>query len=136
MDNSILIGGGGEPITPITLNLKRANRHGRVAGATGTGKTVTLQVLAEGFARAGVPVFAADVKGDLSGASQTWDPSQPVSYTHLDVYKRQPWASPSSATKPTNSPPSTPAKADSASAPASTLPQRSQSSPKPIGTSA
>lgn len=77
MDNSILIGGGGEPIAPITLNLKRANRHGLVAGATGTGKTVTLQVLAEGFARAGVPVFAADVKGDLSGASQTWDPSPP-----------------------------------------------------------
>src|SRR5262249_48787289 len=42
-------------------------RHGLVAGATGTGKTVTLQVLAEGFSRAGVPVFAADVKGDLSG---------------------------------------------------------------------
>ena len=47
-----------------------ANRHGLVAGATGTGKTVTLQVLAEAFSRAGVPVFAADVKGDLSGVSQ------------------------------------------------------------------
>jgi DNA helicase HerA-like ATPase len=46
---------------------KRANRHGLVAGATGTGKTVTLQILAQGFADAGVPVFAADVKGDLSG---------------------------------------------------------------------
>ncbi len=46
-----------------------ANRHGLVAGATGTGKTVTLQALAEGFSRAGVPVFAADVKGDLSGLS-------------------------------------------------------------------
>ncbi|MBN8648866.1 MAG: DUF853 family protein [Caulobacterales bacterium] len=77
MDNSILIGGGGEPIAPVRLNLKRANRHGLVAGATGTGKTVTLQVLAEGFARAGVPVFAADVKGDLSGCSQIWDPSEP-----------------------------------------------------------
>src|SRR5262249_43016386 len=44
-----------------------ANRHGLVAGATGTGKTVTLQVLAEGFSRIGVPVFMADVKGDLSG---------------------------------------------------------------------
>ena len=43
------------------------NRHGLATGATGTGKTVTLQVLAEGFARAGVPVFAADIKGDLSG---------------------------------------------------------------------
>jgi DNA helicase HerA-like ATPase len=47
-----------------------ANRHGLVAGATGTGKTVTLQTLAEGFSRIGVPVFAADVKGDLSGVSQ------------------------------------------------------------------
>jgi hypothetical protein len=48
------------------LSLKWANRHGLIAGATGTGKTVTLQVLAEGFANAGVPVFLADVKGDLS----------------------------------------------------------------------
>ena len=44
-----------------------ANRHGLVAGATGTGKTVTLRVLAEGFSRIGVPVFLADVKGDLAG---------------------------------------------------------------------
>ena len=49
------------------LTLRLANRHGLVTGATGTGKTVTLQVLAEGFSRAGVPVFAADIKGDLSG---------------------------------------------------------------------
>src|SRR5262245_47542893 len=49
------------------LALRMANRHGLVTGATGTGKTVTLQVLAEGFSRAGVPVFAADIKGDLSG---------------------------------------------------------------------
>ena len=47
-----------------------ASRHGLVAGATGTGKTVTLQVLAEAFSRAGVPVFAADIKGDLSGVTQ------------------------------------------------------------------
>ena len=52
------------------LLLGRANRHGLVAGATGTGKTVTLQILSEGFSKAGVPVFAADVKGDLSGISQ------------------------------------------------------------------
>lgn len=51
----------------IGLPLKYGNRHGLVTGATGTGKTVTLQTLAEGFSRAGVPVFAADVKGDLSG---------------------------------------------------------------------
>src|ERR1700760_4009279 len=52
-----------------------ANRHGLVAGATGTGKTVTLQVMAEAFSRIGVPVFAADVKGDLSGISQPGKPS-------------------------------------------------------------
>ncbi|MFO1519003.1 MAG: helicase HerA-like domain-containing protein [bacterium] len=49
---------------------KMANRHGLIAGATGTGKTVTLQVLAENFSRIGVPVFMADVKGDLAGISQ------------------------------------------------------------------
>ena len=49
------------------LDLGRANRHGLIAGATGTGKTVTLQGLAEGFSAAGVPVFAADIKGDLAG---------------------------------------------------------------------
>jgi hypothetical protein len=47
-----------------------ASRHGLVAGATGTGKAVTLQVLAEAFSRAGVPVFASDIKGDLSGVTQ------------------------------------------------------------------
>src|SRR5690242_13997389 len=52
------------------LSLALANRHGLVTGATGTGKTVTLQVLAEGFSRAGVPVFAADIKGDLSGIAE------------------------------------------------------------------
>lgn len=49
------------------INWKRANRHGLIAGATGTGKTITLQVMAEGFSRAGVPVFVSDVKGDLAG---------------------------------------------------------------------
>jgi len=52
------------------LLFKLANRHGLIAGATGTGKTVTLQILTEGFSNAGIPVFAADVKGDLSGISQ------------------------------------------------------------------
>jgi DNA helicase HerA-like ATPase len=65
---SIVLGGGGEGhVQPQGLLLVQANRHGLIAGATGTGKTVTLQVLAEGFSRAGVPVFAADVKGDLAG---------------------------------------------------------------------
>jgi len=53
------------------LLLPLANRHGLIAGATGTGKTVTLQILCEGLSKAGVPVFAADVKGDLSGVSQS-----------------------------------------------------------------
>ena len=57
----------GKSVKPEYLNLKLANRHGLVAGATGTGKTVSLQILAEGFSSQGVPVFCADVKGDLSG---------------------------------------------------------------------
>jgi uncharacterized protein len=56
------------------LYLKLANRHGLVTGATGTGKTVTLQIMAEGFCAAGVPVFAADVKGDLAGISMKGEP--------------------------------------------------------------
>lgn len=56
---------------PIHINGRMANRHGLIAGATGTGKTVTLQVLAETFCQAGVPCFMADMKGDLSGISQT-----------------------------------------------------------------
>src|SRR3954470_2847978 len=63
----IFIGKGEET---AWLALALANRHGLVTGATGTGKTVSLQVIAEGFARAGVPVFAADIKGDLSGISE------------------------------------------------------------------
>ena len=55
---------------PIFLLPKMANRHGLIAGATGTGKTVTLQTLAENFSARGVPVFMADVKGDLAGLSQ------------------------------------------------------------------
>jgi len=63
-NDTIFVGKG---TRPEFLALKLANRHGLITGATGTGKTVTLQVLAEGFSRAGVPVFAADIKGDLSG---------------------------------------------------------------------
>ncbi len=64
----IFIGGGGaDYATPQFLNIGYANRHGLIAGATGTGKTVTLQILAEGFSAQGVPVFLSDVKGDLSG---------------------------------------------------------------------
>jgi len=60
--------GKGEEVAWLTLAF--ANRHGLVTGATGTGKTVSLQVMAEGFARAGIPVFAADIKGDLSGIAE------------------------------------------------------------------
>ncbi|GAA1619634.1 MULTISPECIES: helicase HerA-like domain-containing protein [Brevibacterium] len=80
------------PDVPISIPLAMLNRHGLVAGATGTGKTVTLQVLAEQLSKAGVPVFASDIKGDLSGigapgvasekltkrleaAGQEWDPA-------------------------------------------------------------
>lgn len=74
-DNAILLGKGE---TKQYLNLKLANRHGLIAGATGTGKTVSLQVLAEGFSRNGVPVFLADVKGDLSGLSRPGKPHPKV----------------------------------------------------------
>jgi DNA helicase HerA-like ATPase len=62
------------PNKPEYLELKFGNRHGLITGATGTGKTVSLQVLAEGFSRAGVPVFAADIKGDLSGVAAKGEP--------------------------------------------------------------
>ncbi|KAB0269038.1 helicase HerA-like domain-containing protein [Microvirga brassicacearum] len=74
----IILGNG------IGLPLRYANRHGLVTGATGTGKTVTLQKLAEGFSDAGVPVFAADVKGDLSGvAAAGQGRSYPVAFWDL-----------------------------------------------------
>src|SRR5690606_33852856 len=75
-ETAIFVGGGGEGYgVPQSLLLKYGNRHGLIAGATGTGKTVTLQVLAEGFSAAGVPVFLSDVKGDLSGLCQPGDPA-------------------------------------------------------------
>ncbi len=68
MADDIFMGGGGDAYgVPQLLLLDKSNRHGLVAGATGTGKTVTLQIMAEGFSKAGVPVFLSDVKGDLSG---------------------------------------------------------------------
>jgi DNA helicase HerA-like ATPase len=71
----IFLGGGAGGVAE--LDLAYANRHGLIAGATGTGKTVSLQVLAEGFAAAGVAVFLADVKGDLAGLAQPGDPGGP-----------------------------------------------------------
>lgn len=72
MTSELFIGGGGaEYGVKQGLSMKYANRHGLIAGATGTGKTVTLQILAEGFSNAGVPVFLSDVKGDLSGLAKS-----------------------------------------------------------------
>jgi DNA helicase HerA-like ATPase len=73
---ALLVGlAGGQP---QSLPLSRANRHGLIAGATGTGKTVTLQGLAEEFSLAGVPVFVADVKGDLAGLAMPGSPTHPA----------------------------------------------------------
>ncbi|MFB2532459.1 helicase HerA-like domain-containing protein [Paracoccus sp. p4-l81] len=75
-DGVIFVGGGGDGhAVPQHLLLKYANRHGLIAGATGTGKTVTLQTLAESLSQAGVPVFMSDVKGDLAGMSMPGDPA-------------------------------------------------------------
>ena len=71
-DDGIFIGLGGG--NRQVINLKRANRHGLIAGASGTGKTVTLQGMVEGFSTAGVPCFVADVKGDLSGMAMAGSP--------------------------------------------------------------
>jgi len=78
-DGSIFIGAGEGGANPQALELKRANRHGLIAGATGTGKTVTIQGIIEGFSAAGVPCFVADVKGDLSGLAMA---GSPQSKTH------------------------------------------------------
>ncbi len=76
-----------------SLMLKYANRHGLITGATGTGKTVTLQILAEAFSNAGVPVFCADIKGDLSGVAAMGEPkdflAKRASLIGLDPYEFQ-----------------------------------------------
>ena len=75
-NDRILVGGGGENYAEQKdLLLPYANRHGLITGATGTGKTVTLQILAEGLSAAGVPVVIQDVKGDISGLSRAGDPA-------------------------------------------------------------
>lgn len=71
----IFIGGGGEGYgLPQELLLRYGNRHGLIVGATGTGKTITMQIMAEAFSRAGVPVFLTDIKGDVSGMAQAGTP--------------------------------------------------------------
>lgn len=85
MSDPILIGGNASG--QVFLNPRYANRHGLVAGATGTGKTVTLQCLAEGFSDLGVPVFLADVKGDLAGLSQPGTPNPKIDerVAHINI---------------------------------------------------
>jgi DNA helicase HerA-like ATPase len=79
MAEGVFIGGGGPDYgDPQHLRFDMANRHGLIAGATGTGKTVTLQILAEGFSAAGVPVFLSDVKGDLSGLAKAGSEAGPL----------------------------------------------------------
>ncbi|MBY0301400.1 helicase HerA-like domain-containing protein [Sphingomonas ginsenosidimutans] len=75
MSDGIFIGAGESGVAPQRLDLRRANRHGLIAGATGTGKTVTLQGVVEGFSAAGVACFVADVKGDLSGLAMAGSPA-------------------------------------------------------------
>ena len=76
IDNKILLGKAGEK--EVFLRADRANRHGLIAGATGTGKTVTLQVISEAFSEMGVPVFLSDIKGDLSGLCKVGGSSESV----------------------------------------------------------
>jgi DNA double-strand break repair helicase HerA and related ATPase len=80
--NEILLGKGTKP---VYLLAKYGNRHGLVAGATGTGKTVSLMVLAEGFSRIGVPVFMADVKGDVAGLAMAGTPSAKLAQRAAEV---------------------------------------------------
>ena len=76
--SSVFIGSASGGANPQSLELSRANRHGLIAGATGTGKTVTLQGIVEGLSAAGVPCFVADVKGDLSGLAMAGSPTSKV----------------------------------------------------------
>ena len=79
--SGIFIGSAAGGGNPQQLELKRANRHGLIAGATGTGKTVTLQGIVEGLSAAGVPTFVADVKGDLSGLAMAGSPTSKIHST-------------------------------------------------------
>ncbi len=91
MEQTIFIGQAGD--LAISLLPKMANRHGLIAGATGTGKTITMQGLAEGFSEMGVPVFLADIKGDVSGITQPGKEhpkvAERVTLMHLDDFKFQ-----------------------------------------------
>jgi DNA helicase HerA-like ATPase len=90
--HQLLIGGNGQKT--VFMNASMANRHGMVAGATGTGKTVTLQILAENFSKIGVPVFLADVKGDVSGIGKAAKPhpkiDERINTIGIDGYQMSP----------------------------------------------
>jgi DNA helicase HerA-like ATPase len=81
----ILLGKGVTDAIAVLLQPRLGNRHGLVAGATGTGRTVTLMPLAEGFSRIGVPVFMADVKGDVAGLAVAGDGSENVLQRAQDI---------------------------------------------------
>lgn len=82
---SVVIEGLADPQAPVRIPLSMVNRHGLVAGATGTGKTKTLQVMAEQLSAAGVPVVMADVKGDLSGLARPGEPSDSITARARDT---------------------------------------------------
>ncbi|NOQ78678.1 MAG: DUF853 family protein [Gammaproteobacteria bacterium] len=89
MSINFLIGGNDK--TQVNFSAKTANRHGMIAGATGTGKTVTLQILAENFSKIGVPVFLADVKGDLSGLAASGTMNEKIQ-SRIDTIKIENYA--------------------------------------------
>ena len=100
----MVVDGVVDPAAQIRIPLAMMNRHGLVAGATGTGKTKTLQVIAEQLSAAGVPVVMADVKGDLSGLSRPGEPGDRTTQRAQDTgddwtRRRSPWNSLSLGTK-------------------------------------
>jgi DNA helicase HerA-like ATPase len=92
----LLLGKTAKQLEPVTLHARLGNRHGLVAGATGTGKTVTLMTLIEGFSRLGVPVFVSDVKGDVAGLAMAGGANERVQarVAQLDLRDRAPAANP------------------------------------------
>ena len=95
MNQSTFLTIGAAGGTPVVQLARMSNRHGLIAGATGTGKTITLQVLAEAFSRLGVPVFAADIKGDLSGLGAAGQPHRKIeerlSKIPLEDFRQRPY---------------------------------------------
>ncbi len=70
---------GGQNGAKVIMDAAMGNRHGMISGATGTGKTISLQILAEGYSKIGVPVFLADIKGDLSGIAMAGQANDKIS---------------------------------------------------------